>query len=122
VSWLKQADKIDANVLIERFLQTFKHIKDLAGENTHSVQDGYSMIEEWADNDIVLAEEFLGKKEGSVFDAPDYERADMNVGDSGEFEEEHVLDKKKNYSVTPGPGSTVPGMPVNSPDIPTGIV
>ena len=35
---------------------TLHHIQDLAEENTHSVQDGYCQIAEWARNQIAKAE------------------------------------------------------------------
>lgn len=67
---------------------------------------------------------FPEEKEGSVFDASDYAREDQYSGnlDSGQFDETHVDDKKKDQSVDPGPASAVPGSrtPV-SPGIPTGI-
>ena len=125
MSWLKSADdkpeasaKESAETVLADLLTTLKTIQ------TEALQGGQNSrvwIEQVAREAVARAESFLGKKEGSVFDNADYQKQDLNVGDSGQFEEEHVLDRKPNYSVSPGPASTVPGSPGNSPDIPTGL-
>ena len=120
MSWLKISEEdTDLNSLAAEMLQMLKLFYENM-ERGHSINPyeykaNVGML-------IAKAEEFMGKKEGSVFDAPDYERMDKNIGDSGEFDESHVDDKKKDQSVDPGSASTVPGSGADcSPDIPTGL-
>ena len=116
MSWLKVAAEDNAENIMAIMLDALKSVDPSDVKSSARVK---------VQNAILAADEFLSKKEGSVFDASDYAREDMYSGnlDSGEFDPEHVDDKKKDYSTDPGPASTVPGMntPVG-PGIPTGIV
>lgn len=64
-----------------------------------------------------------GAKEGSIFDNPEYQRQQENVGDSGDFDPSHVLDSrpKSDFTNDPGPASATPGAPGTSVAPGTGL-
>ena len=125
MSWLKTADNnddVNDKVSTEQLLaEALSQLLDRLTE--HGSIDPVREEGPIADAESALAAYQAGKKEGSVVDFPDLNSQDLNRGDSGQFEEDHVLDRKKDQSVDPGSASTVPGSGADcSPGIPTGLV
>jgi len=115
MSWLKTAEPDFWHAQVREAIR----LMEIAEEKLYSAgfeDESEELRELVVKSKAKLAEE---TKEGSVYNDVEYQAQDLNVGDSGCFEEEHVHDGKPTTEVNPGPASTVPGSnATNSPQIP----
>lgn len=112
--WLKKVDvDTKGKRVYDELVPWLQDCKE-AEDDQIKIIESLTQLKVYIDREL----EFLGKKESSLFDNPEYQRADENKGDSGDFDPTHVLDSrpKSDFTSDVGVASTTPGSSApNSP-------
>lgn len=126
--WLKKADAL-TDMLDEKNPKKGKRerLMELSGQlgdiGVELSQLGYSPMSAYrAANEVSDIAQKM-EAEGSIFDNPEYQRQDENIGESGDFDPAHILDSrpKSDFTNDPGPASATPGAPGTSVAPGTGL-
>lgn len=113
MSWLRTAEPTD-----ELFILSVQ-LENVAGAVSR-VQRAEDLVGSITALESILTDlkRIQSTTTASVYDDPSYQRDDLNKGESGEFDENGIDDKRKDFSVDPGPASATPGtIDTISPDI-----
>lgn len=122
MSWMKQSEEMTdtEKKWLSEAVCPFCGEKgfDLIGLKTHMVEGycaEYKETPSWEEYE--RWKHISGNKEANILDFPDYDRQDQLKGDSGCFDENAPVDRKKKIAPDPGPASLNPGMSDISPQI-----